>query len=210
MAIKALIFDFGNVIGFFSHRKATERLAAHSPVPVDVLHAQIFGGELEDSYERGRITTAQFLAQVRQLGRLTCSDDFLRHSLEDMFWPNESLCALIPTFKPKYRLVLASNTNELHSDFFLPRFADTLRHFDEMVLSHKIGARKPSAEFFAHCQKQAGCTPSECLFLDDLEANVAGARAFGWQGIVYRASDDIHSRLAEFGVTVNGVQGGVR
>ena len=41
------------------------------------------------------------------------------------------------------RLVLASNTNELHHDWFDRAFADTLAVFDARVLSYQVGSRKP-------------------------------------------------------------------
>ena len=72
MSIKTVVFDFGNVIGYFSHRKASERLVAHSPLPLEVLHGHIFGGQLEDDFEAGQLTTTEFLRRVRalcQLGR---------------------------------------------------------------------------------------------------------------------------------------------
>ena len=88
-------------------------------------------------------------------------------------------------------------TNELHSRHFRRQFAEALRWFDHLVLSHEIGARKPDAAFFRHCEGLAGCRPEECLFIDDLSANVAGARACGWHGIVYTTAADLRRRLAE-------------
>ena len=41
------------------------------------------------------------------------------------------------------RLLLLSNTNEMHSRQFLAQFADTLAHFDHVVLSHQVGVRTP-------------------------------------------------------------------
>jgi FMN phosphatase YigB (HAD superfamily) len=38
------------------------------------------------------------------------------------------------------------------------------------------------------------------VFIDDLEANVAAARACGWHGVVYRSPGDLAARLAELGV----------
>jgi putative hydrolase of the HAD superfamily len=77
-----------------------------------------------------------------------------------------------------------------------------LQHFDALVLSHEVGQRKPKPAFFDHCRRLSDCAAEECLFIDDLEANVAGARACGWQGIVYRDYEDLRARLAEFGVRV--------
>src|SRR5262249_37432030 len=136
-------------------------------------------------YESGRISTQEFLQRVRQTCQLTCADDLIAAAWADIFWPNPEVCALLPRLKSRYRLLLGSNTNELHARQFRAQFADWLRCFDVVVWSHEIGARKPHAGFFEHCARRAGHPPNECVFIDDLPANVAGARACGWHGIVY-------------------------
>jgi putative hydrolase of the HAD superfamily len=160
----------------------------------------MYCGDLEDAYESGRITSAEFLRRIRDGCGLTCPDEVLVPAFADMFWPNEAVCALVPRLRPRYRLLLGSNTNELHSRHFLQQFADTMQHFDAVVLSHEVGARKPRPEFFRHAQRLAGCAAEECLFIDDLPANVAGARALGWQGIVYSPKTDLAAELAGAGV----------
>jgi HAD superfamily hydrolase (TIGR01509 family) len=67
-------------------------------------------------------------------------------------------------------------------------------------MSHEVGVRKPDAGFFRACENQAGCAPDECLFVDDMPINVEGARALGWQGIVYRDFAALHSSLSALGV----------
>jgi FMN phosphatase YigB (HAD superfamily) len=198
--IKTIVFDFGNVIGFFDYGISVERLARHSRLPADDIRRFLYGGELEDAYESGRISSDEFVRRIREGCGLTCSDDVLRPAFADMFWPNEAVCALVPRLKPTYRLLLGSNTNDLHSRHFLQQFAPTLRYFDGLVLSHQIGARKPRPEFFEYAQRLAGCAPMECLFIDDLPANVAGARALGWCGIVYARDCDLAAELTKEGV----------
>jgi FMN phosphatase YigB (HAD superfamily) len=198
--VKTIVFDFGQVIGFFDYGITTGRLARHSHLSADEIRTFLYGGELEDAYESGRISSAEFLRRVREGCGLTCADDALTDAYADMFWPNEEVCALVPRLKPRFRLLLGSNTTELHSRQFVPQFAETLRHFDALVLSHEVGARKPRPEFFRHAQRLAGCAAEECLFIDDMPANVAGARALGWQGIVYARGADLASGLAKVGV----------
>jgi putative hydrolase of the HAD superfamily len=118
----------------------------------------------------------------------------------DIFWPNEELCALIPHLKKRYRLVVASNTNPIHARRFVPQFADTLRHFDALVLSHEVGARKPARAFFEEVIRVASCPPERCLFVDDLPANVAGAKACGIQGIVYSDMEQLRPAMEGLGV----------
>jgi FMN phosphatase YigB (HAD superfamily) len=207
MRIKTIVFDFGRVVGFFDHRLTTSRLAVHGGLPVEEMHAYLFGGSLEDDYESGRIGTSEFLKRVRETCRLTCSDEIISAAWADIFRPNEEVCALLPRLKPRYRLLLGSNTNELHARHFCQQFADWLRHFDALILSHEIGVRKPKAGFYEHCTRLAGCAPAECLFIDDLVDNIAGARACGWHGIVYTSFRDLCNQLTALGIATAGSAG---
>src|SRR5207253_11408919 len=108
--IKAIVFDFGQVVGLFDHRLTTNRLVCYGNLPADELHGRLFGTAIEDDYESGRLSTAQFLKAVRESCRLSCSEDFLASAWADIFVPNPDLCALIARLKPYYRLLLASNT----------------------------------------------------------------------------------------------------
>jgi putative hydrolase of the HAD superfamily len=198
--IKTVVFDFGNVIGYFDHQLTLKRLTAHSDLSADALLAAFNWSQLEDNYESGRLSTAEFLQRLRTIGQLRCADELLAEAWSDIFWPNPEVCALLPVLKPRYRLLLGSNTNDLHARQFRRQFAEPLRYFDALVLSHEIGVRKPRAGFFQHCQELAQCAPEECLFIDDLPANVAGAKALGWQGIVYTGIDDLRARLAALGI----------
>jgi putative hydrolase of the HAD superfamily len=208
MGIKTIVFDFGRVVGFFDHHLTSRRLATYGGLPVEAFHHLLFGCSLEDDYESGRISTDEFLRHVRETCRLTCSDEIIAAAWADIFWPNSEVCALLPRLKPRYRLLLGSNTNELHARQFLQQFADWLRPFDRLVLSYEIGVRKPKAGFFEHCARLAECAPGECLFIDDLPANVAGARACGWQGIVYTNFTDFCKELIGLGILSGGTNDG--
>ena len=113
----------------------------------------------------------------------------------------------MPRLKPHYRLLLGSNTSELHARQFTKQFADTLRHFDELVFSYEIGVRKPDRGFFEHCLRKANCEPAECLFIDDMPANVAGAKSCGWEAIVYTDFQSLHTELLGFGIKGSGGDG---
>jgi putative hydrolase of the HAD superfamily len=200
--MQTIVFDFGNVIGLFDHYRTLHKLTPYTDMPPQAMFAAVYNEDLEDAYESGRISTAEFLGRFRTLCRLSCNDEFLSAACADIFWPNEAVCALLPLLRPRYRLLLGSNTNELHSRHFRRQFADHLRHFDHLVLSHEIGERKPREGFFRHCEHLAGSAPRECLFIDDLQANVDAARARGWQGVVYRHGDDLRAALLGLGVQV--------
>jgi putative hydrolase of the HAD superfamily len=193
--MKTIVFDFGNVIGFFDHRLTLSRLTPFTDMSADDMYAAVYQGPLEDAFESGQLGAADFLRQVRELCRLRCDVAYMATAFADIFQPNEAVCALIPLLKPRYRVLLGSNTNQLHAGHFREQFADTLGHFDHLILSYEIGVRKPRAAFFEHCQRLADCEPGECLFIDDLQSNIEGARTFGWHGLQYVPSMDLRSAL---------------
>jgi putative hydrolase of the HAD superfamily len=198
--IRTVVFDFGNVLAYFDYGRTLGRLLPHTDRDAEGLRAAFGTADLAAAYEVGRLTTAEFLRRARAACGLRCGEDELAAAWSDIFRPNEAVCALVPRLRPRYRLLLASNTNELHARQFRRQFADTLLHFDALVLSHEVGACKPGRAFFEHCQRLAGCAPGACLFIDDLPENVEGARACGWQGIVYVDAEDLERRLAAAGV----------
>jgi putative hydrolase of the HAD superfamily len=202
--MQAIIFDFGNVVGFFSHHKALEKLRQFSPLQPHEMYAAVYSGPLEDQFERGLMTSAEFLSQVRKVWQLSCDDEMVTHAITDIFWSNTEVCEIIPRLKGRYRVLLGSNTNPIHSHKFLDQFADVLGHFDALVLSHDIGVRKPHADFFRSCHERAGVPAEKCVFIDDLAENIAGARAFGFQGIVYQPNADLAGQLRALGVEISG------
>ena len=98
--------------------------------------------------------------------------------------------------------MLGSNTNDLHAAQFRRQFAETLGHFDRLVLSYEIGHIKPTADFYLACAEAAGAPPGECVFIDDLAENIEGARAAGLVGLVFRDVPTLIADLAALGVEV--------
>jgi glucose-1-phosphatase len=198
--MKAIIFDFGNVVGFFDHRVALEKLRPFSPLTPEEMYVGLYDGPLEDQIERGQLTPHVFMRKVHELWRLNCDIEFLTRAVADIFTPNPEVCELIPKLRGRYRILLGSNTNAIHAAQFRAQFAEVLSHFDALVLSYEIGTRKPDADFFQHCVRLAAAQPSECVFVDDLAGNIDAARAVGLHGLHYRPGENLAAKLQAVGV----------
>jgi putative hydrolase of the HAD superfamily len=72
-----------------------------------------------------------------------------------------------------------------------------LEEFDAVVGSAAIGVTKPDPAAFLAAADRLGAAPSGCLVVDDVEANVAGARAAGMRAEVYVGPDQLRSLLEE-------------
>lgn len=61
--------------------------------------------------------------------------------------------------------------------------ADFPTLFDAVVISSECGMRKPEAEIFRHAADLLGLRPEQCIFIDDIEANITAAQACGMTGV---------------------------
>jgi putative hydrolase of the HAD superfamily len=61
--------------------------------------------------------------------------------------------------------------------------------FDEIVISGEVGLHKPEPAIFELACSRLDLPPSECVFVDDLRENCAGAEAVGMTAILHRGAD---------------------
>jgi len=67
--------------------------------------------------------------------------------------------------------------------------------FDDIVISGEVGLRKPEPEIFLLAAGRLNLRPAECVFVDDLQVNVDGARAVGMTGILHTSYDETRREL---------------
>jgi putative hydrolase of the HAD superfamily len=58
--------------------------------------------------------------------------------------------------------------------------------FDTVVRSGDVGLRKPEPEIYRLAAERVGIPEQECVFVDDIPANVEGARAVGMWALLHR------------------------
>jgi putative hydrolase of the HAD superfamily len=69
--------------------------------------------------------------------------------------------------------------------------------FDATVISGEVGLHKPQREIFLLAAERLGVEPGQCVFVDDLRENVAGAEEVGMTGILHRDPDATLAKLEE-------------
>ncbi|MGE3960680.1 MAG: HAD-IA family hydrolase [Dehalococcoidia bacterium] len=73
-----------------------------------------------------------------------------------------------------------SNANHVHWEQVLAA-SDALNRVQHLHASHFLGAVKPDRAIFAAFEQATRFPRESILFFDDIEENVAGARAYGWR-----------------------------
>jgi putative hydrolase of the HAD superfamily len=75
--------------------------------------------------------------------------------------------------------------------------ADVLAElFDAVVISAEVGMRKPEERIFRHATGLLGLDPAECVFIDDIEANVQAAEALGMTGVLHTGAAATAAQVA--------------
>ena len=186
--IRAVAFDFGNVLSAFSHPRGCQQIAALAGpgVTESQVHQWMYGGDLFHQFERGRLSPDEFLAE---LGRAFQVSDLaaLRRAYQQIFTRLPESCAVIARVRlPKF---LASNTDPLHWEEIERHFSADFASFvpGGLLRSYQTGHRKPSPGFFAHLldriRQGVGTpelSPEEVLFVDDLPENCEAGRECGF------------------------------
>jgi putative hydrolase of the HAD superfamily len=67
--------------------------------------------------------------------------------------------------------------------------------FDAVVISAEVGLHKPEPEIYLLASKRLGVEPEQCVFIDDLRENCAGAEAVGMTAVLHRDAAASVARL---------------
>lgn len=200
--LKTIIFDLGRVIVPFDFERGYGAMAALTGHDAAEVRARLAATGAVAPYETGLMDSEEFVRVVNEaLGAGFGVGEF-QAIWSSIFLPETLLPeSLFLELKQRYRLVLLSNTNDLHFRFIRERYP-LLRHLDEFVLSYEAKALKPDPRIYAAAVRAARCEPGECFFTDDVADYVAGARAAGLHAVQFRGYEALRESLREHGVAI--------
>jgi len=198
--IRALLFDLGDVMVGLDFPRAYREAARLTGRPVEEIPGLIDRTGLQSIYEHGRISSREFHERFSEALGLTVSFDEFRVLWGNMFATGTLLPeSLLDQLHQNYRMLILSNTNELHFDWILGRYS-IARHFDDYVLSHQVGSMKPDAAIYREAIRQAGCRAEDCFFTDDKAENIAAAIELGIDAVQFSGAAALDHQLRQRGV----------
>ena len=197
---KAVIFDLGGVIVSFDFKRAYARLETLCPYAAAEIPKRLRAAGIAPRFEKGEIGAADFVQEISTLLELRVTHEEFCEIFNCIFLP-ETLVpeSLLVRIRERCRLLLLSNTNPIHFSM-IERTYPILAHFDDVVLSYRVGLQKPAAEIYRAAIALAGCQPGECFFTDDMSSNVDGAIAEGMDAVRFESAGQIEVELRRRGV----------
>lgn len=199
--IKTIIFDLGNVIVPLDFPAGYRAISACCGIAPEDVPKRISETGIVPKFESGQMADAEFISEFSSLLGLNVSEAEFRRLWSSIFPPHTLIPeSLVTGLRKNYRLLLLSNTNGLHFDMIWENYP-LVRHMHDYVLSHKVGAMKPSEKIYRTAIELAGCQPEECFFTDDVMAYVEGARKYGIDAVQFTGHDALLAELTKRGVT---------
>lgn len=197
---RTLIFDLGRVLIPFDFDRAYARMTGLCGLHKEEIQRRLRADGLVHDYESGRIASPDFVARVGQLLGVALDYDEFCQIWSSIFLPDTLIPEeFIRKLAARYRLVLLSNTNDIHYSMLRERYP-ILGHFHAYTLSHEVGAMKPEEKIYADAVAKAGCAAGECFFTDDMPEFVAGAQRFGIDAVWFQGFGPLQEELRARGV----------
>jgi putative hydrolase of the HAD superfamily len=198
--IKAIVFDLGNVLVPFDYSIARIKLNA-----IEENLGEVFlsfykeNYDLHRSFERGDLSEEKFISiMVNVLHNKIDAETFCRIYAE-IFTINENVVSLLPELKKNYKLVLLSNTNEIHKKYGWERYG-FIKNFAKLILSHEVNAVKPEEKIYKAVEAFTRLLPEEHLFIDDILEYVNEAKNLGWDGIQFLGYENLVEELQKWNI----------
>jgi HAD superfamily hydrolase (TIGR01509 family) len=195
MSIKAIIFDMGRVLVDLDISKGFFALFINDfSKGVDEAVQQVLNNSVFQKYNQGLLTPAEFYENLKNIYKVDISFDDFAIKWCSIFSVMPGMRELIEQLSGKYRLGLLSDTDPLHWKFLNENY-EILKFFKNPVLSFQAKKTKSSAEIFLLAAKSVQAAPEECVYIDDLPANVSVANKIGMKGIKFISAEQLISEL---------------
>jgi putative hydrolase of the HAD superfamily len=197
--IRTVVFDLGNVLLPFDSRRAADAFCARAQCSRRQLQDYFLTTSFVQQFESGQMTGPEFYRRLATDFTFAGSYDDFCLAWSDIFTTDDAMWALAAELKGQLPRYLLSNTNEIHYRFIIEEFPQ-VADLDGQVLSYEIGVMKPDRRIYEAAVAKFNLDPATTVFIDDLPANIEGARAAGWQGIIHRSARQTRAELTKLGV----------
>ena len=196
--IKAIIFDFGNVLLEWNPRYVYQRYFPNDPEGMERFFKEVDFADWNLQQDKGRpfvegvaILSEKFphYAQLIQAYHENWTDSIGAAYSGTI----EILKQLKQAGYPLYGL---SNWSAETFPYAREKY-DFFDLFDDFVISGAVGQVKPDPEIFQIMLKKIGKPAEECLFIDDSLTNINQAQKMGFRTIHFQSPEQLATALHE-------------
>ena len=208
--IKNIIFDLGGVIINLDPNKTISEFNKLSKTPFEAIYTQLQQNIIFDLFDKGHISENDFFNELVTATQTTATTQEIKQAWNAMLldFPAHRL-ELLKKLKPRYRLILLSNTNETH----ITEFENTLfkthhlknleSFFEKVYYSCRMGMRKPDTTIFERVLLENQLNANETIFIDDSPQHIEGALKVGIKAYFLHKEKEVEELLKELHLLLN-------
>ncbi len=201
--VRTLLFDIGEVLvtGLYGIRiPLSARLKVSEAVVLDALWSPALHDLL-----CGRATEEEYLDDLLLRTSWPLSREDLRHVIRQAFdQPVAGMERLVERLLSRnYELALVSD-HAVEWIEYIFQVHPFLSRFERRFYSFQSGRLKEDPVTFEGVLSSLGRAPADCVFIDDLERNVASAQSAGIASIRFVSADALRAEFPRLGVRLDG------
>jgi len=199
--IALVLFDLNGVLYRYDRDARIGALASATNAPPAAIKAAIWDSGYEDSGDAGAMDADAYLHGFgAQMGTALTEADWVA-ALQAAITPIPETLALVPRIRTGVICAVLTNNNLLVQRHFAALYPEVAtRVGNRAYVSAEFGARKPDPGAYRGCLARLGVEPAAALFIDDSQANVAGAHSAGLAAHHTTSPADLAAELAGRGL----------
>ncbi|RYX98501.1 HAD family phosphatase [bacterium] len=204
MNIKAIIFDYGQVLTFNQSVKSINSMIGLLNSNENHFNKAYY--EHRDLYDSGKINGPEYWKLIIKSLALEINDQetintLVNHDLESWFEQNQEMWDLVLKLKNNYKTALLSNNiHELVEK--IEKELDLNKYFDTIVFSNRLDFIKPDLRIYQYCLDLMQIKAEEAIFIDDKQINVDAANKLGIHGITFTSYEQLINDLEKMNILI--------
>lgn len=201
--INSIVLDIGNVLAHFRWKEYLEDCGYTEEIKHKISKATVLS-ERWIELDRGVIDEGKLMDQCCQ--EEPSVEKEIRKLFDDvaqLVWEYDYSSDFVRQLKANgYKVYLLSNYASFTFQYAKENF-EFIKYVDGGVISYEVKCVKPEARIYQLLIDKYNIRPEEAVFLDDLSANLEGAKPFGFHTIQVKSYTQALRDLKELGVKID-------
>jgi putative hydrolase of the HAD superfamily len=197
-----LIFDFGGVLVDW---KPDEILARQFPDSRrrELIRREVLGHPDWVELDRGALSEAEAVTRFARRAAVPAAEiEALFGAVRDALQPKPDTVRILRSLAAGGTPLYGLSNMSLECYDWLRARHDFFGLFDAVVVSGAVRLVKPEPEIYRHLADTHRLVPQQCLFFDDMQANVDAALSCGFQAVRFTDASALETELVRRGIEV--------
>lgn len=195
--MKNIVFDIGNVLLKWSPQDIVATLFPNEPHQ-DLLVSKLFKSQIWYDLNLGKLDEKEAIYLYTQESPQKIAEfEKLMDVIKTSLIPLNGSLELLDKAYQSGRAIYSITDNVKEFMVYMKKKYDFFSKFQGVVMSADVGFLKPDPRIYHTLLTRYGLAPSETIFLDDILANVEGARQVGMHAIHFTTADACQKELKD-------------